>query len=151
MFKSLTLQELMDLPLPSLTAQKRLLFRPDLDDVKHVYNLLNEKIFNDTLNRPNIILGKCRGYWGMCYGETKPYKNGSYCKIKLSDKWYSAQWMIVTLAHEMSHQYQWDNYTIMNHGPSFYRHQFKLYRYDIPLKRSYSTGRWFDKQDLFQT
>lgn len=157
MFKSLSLQELMDTPLPNLTAQKRLLFRPDLQDVEHVYDLLNEQVFNNVLIRPNIKLGKCREYWGMCYGEDNPYNNGTYCRIKLSDKWYSVQWMVTMLAHEMSHQYQWDIYShgrktrVMSHGPSFYRYQMNMYRHNISIKTTYSSGMWFRTQDLFKS
>jgi hypothetical protein len=157
MFKSLSLRELMDIPLPNRTAQKRLLFRPDLQDVEHVYDLLNEQVFNNVLIRPNIKLGKCREYWGMCYGEDKPYENGTYCRIKLSDKWYSVQWMVTMLAHEMSHQFQWDVYShgrtnrVMSHGPSFYRYQQRLYRHNISVKTTYSSGMWFRTQDMFKS
>ena len=156
MFKSLSLRELMDLPLPKLTAQKRLLFRPDLEDVEHVYDLINEHVFDNILIRPNIKLGTCRDYWGMCYGEDNPYYNGTYCRIKLSDKWYCAQWMVTMMAHEMSHQFQWDVFShgrknrIMSHGPSFYRYQLKLWEHNISIKTCYSTRLWFQKQDLFK-
>ena len=153
----MSLRDLMDTPLPNLTAQKRLLFRPDLQDVEHVYDLINQHVFNNVLIRPNIKLGKCREYWGMCYGEDEPYDTGTFCRIKLSDKWYSIQWMVTMLAHEMAHQYQWDIYShgrknrVMSHGPSFYLYQLRLYKHSISLKTCYSTKQWMKTQDLFKS
>ena len=160
MFKNKSLIELMDTPLPSLTAQKRLLFRPDLRDVERVYDKINHKIFNNKLYRPDINLGTCRNYWGMCIGEAEQHDDGSFCTIKLSDKWYSVQWMVAVLAHEMAHQYQYEidgvkriklgKDPIMSHGPSFFMFRDIFSTYGIPLRRSHSKSDWFKYQNLFK-
>ena len=77
------------------------------------------------------------------------------------DKWFSPQWLVTILAHEMSHQYQWDilgkqrlaegKEKIMSHGPSFFVFKDNLAKYDIPLKTSHSQGKWFKYQSMSKT
>lgn len=97
----------------------------------------------------------------MCMGETtEQVSYGSYCKIRMMDKWYCPQWMVTTLAHEMAHQYQWDiigperEYNgkdwLMSHGPSFFQFRNRLAEHHIPLKTSHSTRCWFKHQDMFK-
>lgn len=151
----------MNLPLPTISEQKRLSFRPTLKDAKHVYHQLNEYVFDNELNLPNIdIAPRCRKYWGMCYGDNNLYKTGSYCQIRLMDKWYCPQWFVAVLAHEMVHQHQWDIESVnreyyglpslMSHGPTFFRFRDKLEHHDIPLKTAHSQRKWFKHQDLFK-
>lgn len=156
--KKLSLRKLMSTPLPTITSQKRLCFRPSLSQIEQIYKLLNKEIFGNSLKKPKIYLTpRCRTYWGWCHGKIE-LKDGTYCEIKLMDKWYCIQWMITILAHEMVHQYQWDIYSskresngqdsIMSHGPSFFQFKRKLARYRIPLKVSYSHNLWFETQDI---
>lgn len=76
------------------------------------------------------------------------------------DKWYCRQWLIIVLAHEMCHQYQWDvvgekrikqgKNPIMSHGPSFFIYRDKLAKHGIPLKRWQRMRKWFRTQNVFK-
>jgi hypothetical protein len=88
--------------------------------------------------------------------------NGSWCSIRLMDKWFCPQWFMNTLAHEMVHQYQWDHYRWEHldyygkpmfegsggHGPSFYAFRDRFEHYDLTLKISFGQKRWFKYQDF---
>ena len=151
---------LMSEPLPSLNLQKKLSYRTNKREVRKLYNIINEEIFNNELPPAKLeVKSHCRGYWGMCMAQGfNPKKKSSQCKIRLSDKWYCKQWLINTLAHEMAHQYQWDvysktrhlegKYPLMSHGPSFYTFRKQLAKYGLVLKRSSGMKRWFRYQRL---
>jgi hypothetical protein len=156
-----TLEEIMNSPLPPVYIQRRLPYRPSKSDVRYVYEQLNWLIFDDKLRMPKLVLAShCKKYWGMCIAETSINYTGSYCTIKLMDKWFCPQWMVTTLAHEMCHQYQWDidgpkrfkkgKDFILSHGPSFFIFRDKLANYGISLKTSHGQRRWFKHQDLFK-
>jgi hypothetical protein len=154
--------EMMESPLPSIGQQKRLSYRTDINEVTRLYRMLNYYIFDNELPTPILeVMPRCRKYWGMCFGsnEPVPYRR-SLCKIRLMDKWYSRQWLINTLAHEMCHQYQWDiigperikqgKEPIMSHGPSFFIFRDELKKHKISLKTSHSKRKWFKHQNLFK-
>jgi hypothetical protein len=155
---SKTLDELMSAPLPSLTEQKRLAYRPSLKEIVKMYDLINRDVFNNELKRPEIQLGVRRMCWGWCHGFVRTRDTGSRCIIKLSNKWYCKQWMITVLAHEMSHQYQWDIIAlkrqkdgkngIMSHGPSFFLHRKRMRKHGIHLKVAHRWRKWFKYQDF---
>lgn len=158
---NLNLQELMSLPLPTKSLQKRLVFRPTRNFAHHTYELINHTVFNNTLRKPRLELrSNCRKYWGMCEGNIARDYTGSHCKIITMDKFFCAQWFITTLAHEMVHQYQWDvlgperqangKDWLMSHGPSFYAFREDLEPHNISLKTAHSQRRWFKHQDLFK-
>jgi len=162
MFRKTSLAEIMREDLPPIAYQKRLCYRTDRDEVVRLYRMLNKQIFNNKLIMPEIeVMGRCRKYWGMCYGSTTmPTKTKSYCKIRMMDKWYCRQWLVIVLAHEMCHQYQWDvqglkrlnkgKEPIMSHGPSFFVFRDKLKKLGIPLKSAHSRKRWFLHQNVFK-
>ena len=156
-----SLSEIMEFPLPPVYIQKKLPYRPTKSDVRHVYNEINYHIFDHKLKIPKLILAShCKKYWGMCIADSMVNYTGSYCTIKLMDKWFCPQWMVITVAHEMCHQYQWDiegpkrvkkgKDFIMSHGPSFFKFRDKLEKHSISLKTSHSQRRWFKHQDLFK-
>jgi hypothetical protein len=154
------LLQLMSEPLPSIGLQKKLSYRPTKKEVRQLYNIINEEVFDNQLPPAHLeVKSHCRGYWGMCMSTGfNPKKKSSQCKIRLSDRWYCKQWLIDTLAHEMVHQYQWDIYSkeravegkepIMSHGPSFYKFRKQLAEYGIVLKRTSRTSLWFKYQTL---
>lgn len=152
------LEKLMSTPLPTKTKQKRCLYRPNLEEVYRLYDLINKEIFKNKLSRPEICIGPRRMCWGMCVGFHRTRSSGSRCVIKLSDKWYCIQWFVTILAHEMSHQYQWDILSpkrvkagkddIMSHGPSFFVHRSKIKKHSIPLKTAHSKNKWFKYQHM---
>lgn len=156
-----SLNEMMEIPLPTITEQKRLVYRPSKNETKHVYELLNYYIFDMQLYYPTIeLLPRRRNYWGMCIGQPKPYRTGSNCQILLMDKWFCPQWFITVLAHEMCHQHQWDiegpkrnkkgQEHLMSHGPTFFKFRDKLAYYDISLKTAHGMRRWFKHQDFWK-
>lgn len=161
-FIKLSLIEIMMLPLPKISDQKTLKFRPTQEEVEYIYDLLNKGIFDKKLKRPKIILrGRCRKFWGMCSGDYTLLDTNSYCEIILMNKWTCVQWMIMILAHEMSHQYTWDiegsvremeeKERLMNHNLSFWKYKERLLEFHIPLKIAYSQSKWYKTQDLFKT
>lgn len=154
------IRKIMAAKLPPKTVQRRLPYRPQLEEVQYTYDKLNQYVFDNSLKRPPLFIGQLRDAWGICHGMCKPLEGyRSFCEIKISDKWYCVQWMVLTLAHEMCHQYQWDIYGperselgknwLMSHGPTFLEHRERLSEFGIPLKTSLSRRRWFMYQDLF--
>lgn len=155
---TINLCDLMATPLPTKSEQRRMPYRPTKREANRIYDLINQEIFKGQLRRPEIQLGRIHNAWGWCAGNITPLKSGSYCTIKVSDKWFCVQWFIITLAHEMAHQYQWDilgpkraqqgKDFLMSHGPSFFQHRKRLSKYDIPLKTALRTKRWFKHQNF---
>jgi len=155
--------------LPTLSEQKRLPYRPAQWEVDSVYRALNRCIFNNQLTQPEIVLGQWPKYWGMCVWEDQRQRRGSWgkqgtwCTMRLSNKWYSPQWFITIMAHEMVHQYQWDINRFERydqgfdrdvegaHGPSFFAWRDQLADWDVPLKTAHRTRKWFKHQDLWRT
>ena len=105
------IRAIMETPLPSLTYQRRKSFRPSYADINYAYNICNRYLFDNRLRKPEIEQGSRRQTWGFCQWEEDYDDTGSYCTIKLMDKWFCPQWFLQTLAHEMVHQYQSVSYT----------------------------------------
>jgi hypothetical protein len=153
---------MMAYPLPSITYQRKKSFRPTEEDIIYAYNVLNKYIFNNQLVRPKITQGIIHKAWGLCQWHHNEQATGSYCSIRLSDKWFCSQWFLNTLAHEMVHQYQWDinrwhhieqygkdiNFGGGAHGPSFYAWREQFSYYNLNLKISFGQRRWFKYQDF---
>jgi hypothetical protein len=134
-------RQIMEQPLPGLTYQRRKSFRPNRSDFIYAYNILNRHIFNSKLKLPAYQLGTIRKAWGLCEWHDDEQKNGSYCTIRLSDKWF----------------YRWehlDNYgrpmyeMSGAHGPSFFEWREQFDYYGLTLKKSFSQRRWFKHQDF---
>lgn len=146
------LRLLMQTPLPTITEQRRRLYRPKLKDICAVYDLLNKYVFDNELIRPTITIKNTGKSLGHCTGTD----HGS--EIILSDRWYCTQIMVITLAHEMAHQYQWDvigkqrlaqgKKRHLGHGTTFYIHRYNLLQYDIPLKRHFKIDHWLKYQNF---
>ena len=153
------IRSIMESPLPSITYQRHLQFRPTYKDINYSYNIINRHIFNNVLHKPKIKQGRRRATWGFCTWELEKQKSGSWCTIHLSDKWFCAHWFIQTLAHEMVHQYQWDKLTKNTrlgaysdlsgaHGPSFFEWREQFGYYGLDLKIAHGCKRWFRHQDF---
>ena len=158
------LKEYMDLELPSLAFQRKQKYRTNIKEVRHLFRVINQSIFDDKLPMPEfIIFNRSKDYWGLC--EATDYRPNlkvkkSNVRIHLSNKWFCKQWLIDTLAHEMCHQYQWDVTSkkrmkkglepIMSHGPSFYLFRDKLADHGIALKRHHRMRKWFRHQNFFK-
>jgi hypothetical protein len=155
----------MTAPLPLVSVQRRLPYRPSLEETVRLYHSLNKHIFHSVLTLPNIHLGSLRKTWGFCQWMGDLQKRGSHskpgtwCSISLMDKWFCPQWFCTTLAHEMVHQYQWDierfDYTGFNirensgaHGPSFFAWKERFSYWGIDLKTAHGQRRWLRHQDF---
>lgn len=146
------LRLLMQTPLPTITEQRRRLYRPGVQEIYAVYDLLNEFVFGNVLTRPKITIKNTGKHLGHCTGTD----HGS--EIILNNRWYCIQIMIITLAHEMAHQYQWDiigaqraaqgKKRQLGHGTTFYIHRHSLIQYGIPLKRHFKIDHWLHYQDF---
>jgi len=156
------LRKIMSQELPSITYQRRKSFRPTDEDIVYSYNIINKYIFDGVLTRPAITKGTIRRAWGYCHWLNEEQETGSWCTIRLMDKWFCPQWFLNTLAHEMVHQYQWDidrwHHIELHgrdiyqnsgaHGPSFYAWRERFEHYDLKLKISFGQKRWFKHQDF---
>lgn len=139
----------MKTPLPPISFQRRKGYRPTLREVKHIYKLLNKYVFDNKLVMPPIEIGICRTYWGICAGQHRPTKRGTYCRIRLMDKWFCVQWLVTTIAHEMVHQYEWDVLgKKMTHRQSFFMWKERLNKFNIDLKTYHGQKKWFKYQDF---
>ena len=153
------IRSIMAQELPSITYQRRKLFRPTASDVTYAYNIINRHVFDNVLRKPLIYKGTLRKVWGVCAWHDQLQNSGSYCDIRLMDKWFCPQWFMNTLAHEMVHQYQWDVERFVHngfniredsgaHGPSFYAWRDRFEHYGLNLKISFGQKRWFKHQDF---
>lgn len=160
---SKSILEMMYQDVPNLTFQKKQGYRTSRREILQLFKLLNKEIFNNKLPIPEFrILNRSQDYWGLCAAKHfVPTSNKhSNCVITLNNKWYCKQWLIMTLAHEMCHQYQWDvlsfkrqkegKQPLMSHGPTFFIFRDKLAKHGIPLRRAHSIRKWFTHQNLFK-
>ena len=158
----------LSVPLPTKSQQQRLPFRPETWEVDALYRSINRNIFDNQLTMPDIELGVIKKAWGLCsWEETRQRhsswgKGGTWCTIRLSDKWFCSQWFVNILAHEMAHQYQWDIYRwdhqseygkemhtdSYGHGPSFFMWRDRFAEHGLELKTSFGKKRWFKHQDF---
>lgn len=162
MYHNISLKQLMSEELPSLTFQRKLSYKTNIREVKALYRLINKTIFGNRLSMPRIyVRPRLMGSWGECFGaDTLERKGKSRCVITLADRWYCRQWLIMAIAHEMAHQYQWDVISkhrrkeglppIMSHGPTFFMWRDKMKKYGIPLKTCNDHLKWFQTQHLFR-
>lgn len=162
MAKSNPVRAIMESPLPSITYQKRKLFRPSHDDLITAYKMINRHVFDNVLSIPDIKLIQTQKCWGYCQWLDDYQNNGSYCKIRLNRNWFCPQWFMNTLAHEMCHQYVWDRYRWEHHeihgreiytgggghGPSFFMWRDRFSYHGLTLKTAFGQNRWFKYQDF---
>ncbi len=147
----------MESPLPSVDEQVGETYKPSKQEVYEVYDLLNEHVFENKLTRPKIGLRKIK-WWGLCLGYTLKDQGRHGVDIHLFKAFPCKQWLVVILAHEMVHQYQWDIHgperiaagkkAILSHGPTFVAFRKKLKEFGIPLKTSHSAEEWLHHQDI---
>lgn len=146
----------MEAELPSITNQRRKLFRPGIADAIYAYKIINRYVFDNKLRRPIIEIAQTKKCWAYCHWHEQPVWNGSWCSIRLTDKWFCPQWFLNTIAHEMVHQYQWDIYRWDHslpensgaHGPSFFMWREQFGYYGLTLKTAFGQRRWFKHQNF---
>lgn len=155
------LRELMNKELPSISKQKRKAYKTNKKEITKLFDIINTTLFNGKLLRPKIVVKiRLPNCWGLCIGINPPKKNKSGCELIITQNHFCIQWLIAIIAHEMSHQYQWDIIGLqrikkgltpfMSHGPTFYIHRKKFNKYQIPLKRIIHNRVWFAKQNLLK-
>jgi hypothetical protein len=148
--------------LPGIMYQRRKLFRPNIGDAIYAYKIINRYIFDNKLRRPIIEIAQTKKCWAYCEWHDQHMWNGSWCSIRLTDKWFCAQWFMNVLAHEMVHQYQWDIYrweyinlygtlpysNSGGHGPTFFEWRDRFANFGLTLKTSFGQRRWFRHQNF---
>ncbi len=145
MSSQLSILSLMQTPLPSKTVQRRCNYRPTRQQIYDIYNLINESVFDSKLTYPSITIRTMKE-WGWFYAF--PDKRG---KIKITNKLFCIQWFILILAHEMTHQFQWQfTNDGLAHTEFFHSFKDKLKNIGIPLGEAYDPIAWFNTQDLFK-
>jgi hypothetical protein len=156
------LNKLMSAKILPKTKQRKLPYKLTMYKLRKMYKILNEELFNNCLPIPILRIKKSyRGAFGHCFGEDwELSRNGSCCEIVLTDRWFSQQWAVIALAHEMVHQYQWDITSksrvkkgltpIMSHGPSFVKFRKTFAKKGLPLNRHYSVSKWYQTQNFFK-
>lgn len=161
MYNNVRLKELMFEDYPKVYIQKKKLYVTTIKEVRALHRLINREVFRNQLPVPIFVLkNRTREMWGACQGfHHNLGKRKSRCKIELATRWYCRQWLIMILAHEMVHQYQWDIMgkirirngmdPLISHGPSFFIFRNKLKKFGIPLREFTDIDKWFEKQDLF--
>lgn len=107
-------------------------FKPKYSDCKEVFNNINRNIFSNTLTKPKFIIAENDLYWGMCNIE-----EDNTITIYINKDFLSKKLFVFTLAHEMVHQWEWENNGTMSHGPAFFQWRDKLKSYNIVLTRAY--------------
>lgn len=156
------IRRIMESELPSISYQRRKGFRPCDADINYAYKIINRYVFDNRLRRPELTQGRLVKRWGECTWHQDLQPTGSYTSIRLSDKWFCAQWFMNTLAHEMVHQYQWDIYrwdhldlygkdihqNSAGHGPSFHAWKERFEFYGLHLKAWHRQKKWFKFQDF---
>lgn len=141
------LRQLLNTPLPPLEEQKAKKYRPTKEEILEVHALLNKYIFEGKLRTPPLRLKKV-WYYGECTGYVATKRKPHHAALLMNSRYYCVQWMVMILAHEMAHQYQWEvdglariaegKKPLLSHGPSFYKFKDKLKEYGIPLKIHYT-------------
>ena len=156
------IRSIMAMPLPSITYQRRKSFRPSTADINYAYNIINRYVFDGVLVRPEITQGTIHKAWGICNWYNHEQETGSWCNIRIMDKWFCHHWFMNTLAHEMIHQYQYDVYRweyldyygrpmydkSAGHGPSFFVWRERFEHYGLNLKTWFRQRKWFIHQDF---
>lgn len=149
------LTEILATPLPSKSFQKRKLYRPSVTDLSTIYDAINNQIFDSVLTKPPLVLRRMRKIWGLCLGWDLPTPS---TRIEINQNMFCVQWVVIILAHEMAHQYQWEilgesqlssnEHTVMDHGASFFARSKQFAEYNIPLKIDYSGELWLTHQQV---
>ncbi len=86
---------------------------------EEVYDAINRAVFRGTLPRPKITVGDYskKGFWGECEGYQRGSRWGEhYTKTIRIEKHMPLKTLVRVMAHEMVHQWEWENYGVMTHG-----------------------------------
>lgn len=147
------LKKIMSTKLPSKAEQRKLPYKVSKYQLKKMYKIINKELFNDRLPTPRLTIKESyKGAMGHCEANVVPPRGArrSSCEIVLTDRWYCKQWCLITLAHEMVHQYQWDILRReMSHGPSFYAFRKHFKKKGVPLYKYLGVSCWFKTQKFF--
>ena len=159
--KNSKLISLMNTELPTISQQKRKQYKTNEREVRKLFHIINEELFNNKLKIPKVIVkSKMYNVWGLCKGIKLPTLHRSGCELVITKNHYCKQWLVMIIAHEMAHQYQWDILGLkkvakgiepsMSHGSTFFIHKKKFLKHNVPLKKVVHSRIWFDKQNLLK-
>lgn len=88
--------------------------------VEQIYNAVNNAVFDGKLVRPKLVVRDYtkRNMWGECEGWLKGSRWGApYTSvIRIERQFPNLKKLIAAVAHEMVHQWEWENYGVMTHG-----------------------------------
>ena len=145
----------MQTPLPSIAYQKNKLYKPTETAILDAHTILNAAVFNNELPIPPVKLRQSKHYV-LCHGYSETRRTPHHAELVLNRRFHCVQWMVIILAHEMSHQYQWEvdgiirlnegKRPLLGHGPSFFKFRPQLKEFGIPLKTSYDSPLWLKTQ-----
>jgi hypothetical protein len=134
-----------------------------LKEVRYYYKILNRYVFADQLTMPSLKIKKLRDCWALCEGyvilDNDKDISGFSTQIILNSQQLCPQLCLVSLAHEMVHQYQWQVLgpqrlkqglkPLMSHGPSFFRWRKKFHNFGIPLATGHRALKIAYHQDIW--
>ena len=84
--------------------------------------VINRAVFQGKVDVHKIQIRGMRKFWGECDGWT----------IGINEQITNRELLISTIAHEMVHQWQWDNFGKMNHADTYlewkkkFKKEFKI-------------------------
>lgn len=114
-------------------------FKATHDDAVIVWTALNHAVFGGILVMPEKFIVQDRknwDFWGECEGWQRGSRWGEhYTKcIRIQKVQPNAKRFIDVMAHEMVHQYEWEQQGVMTHGQkTFFVWRDKLAEKGIPL------------------
>lgn len=96
--------------------------------VAQIYDSINRAVFGGVLKRPPLVIHAYPDMWGECHGCRRGHRFGPhYTKcIRINRDWPNMKKLINVIAHEMIHQWEWENLGHMTHGASFWSWQERL-------------------------
>lgn len=97
--------------------------------VQYWFTVINKAVFSGRIAKPIIIIKEMRKYVGWCR-----VKSDGEVHIEISTQLKQRSPLIATVAHEMVHIYQFQNFGLMDHG-QIYKDWKKFFKkhYDLTL------------------
>lgn len=113
-------------------------FRPTKRECNKWFDHYNELIFDNKLKRFKKITfhGLLNGgdAWAITFGDVTQKRRVRYCSLKMRKAYPSFPLFVITLVHEMVHNYEWLYHGRMTHGKTFYAWQERVEKCHIPLE-----------------
>lgn len=116
-------------------------YTADKETVESVWHYLNNQIFRGRLVPPEhfIFIRNNNSIWGECDGRQRYHRWGPYYtySIRLQKNWPNFKLFVEIIAHEMVHQWEWEQQKTMSHSQeTFFCWKDKLAEKGLRLKES---------------